>query len=84
MHTVELLEEAIAAARTLGFSIRQEWLDGAGGACEIAGKRWLFIDLSLTASEQLEQVTEGLMSHPAMQERVAAYSDGLRRMLKAA
>ena len=56
MHTIDLLAEATALAESLGYGIRQEWLGGAaGGACEIAGRRWLFIDMALNPVEQLEQ-----------------------------
>ena len=61
MHTVELLEEAIALAGLAGFNIRQEWFGGsAAGACELKGQKWLFIDLAASPREQLEQVLEGL------------------------
>ncbi len=61
MHTVELYEQACDAARRAGYEIRQEWLGGSGGgACEFGGKRWIFVDLALTAVEQLDQVTEAL------------------------
>ncbi|MCA9263215.1 MAG: hypothetical protein KDA60_05180 [Planctomycetales bacterium] len=61
MHTVELLDEALRVAETLGYKIRQEYLGGAaGGACEIGGQKWLFVDLAFNASEQLDQVAEAL------------------------
>ena len=61
MHTVELLAQALDVAESLGYGIRHEWLGGAtGGVCEIAGKRWLFVDLALNPIEQLDQVTEAL------------------------
>jgi hypothetical protein len=60
MHTVELLEEAIKTAHSLGYSVRQDWLGGSGGACEIKGKRWLFVDLSLPPLEQLDQVLSAI------------------------
>ncbi|MBW3599248.1 MAG: hypothetical protein KY475_18505, partial [Planctomycetes bacterium] len=57
MHTVEVLDEALAAARKLAYGVRQEWLDGAGGGlCEFGDRRWIFVDLSQTAAEQLEEV----------------------------
>jgi hypothetical protein len=57
MHTVEVLEEALAAARRLGYHIRQEGLMGAGGGpCEFQGKRWIFLDLGQSPAEQLEEV----------------------------
>jgi hypothetical protein len=67
MHTVELLEHALSIAETLGYRVRQEWLGGAGGgACEFAGRRWIFVDLSLNATEQLDQVRSALMADPAV------------------
>ena len=34
MNSVELLEEAIDAARRVGFDVREEWFGGSGGgAC---------------------------------------------------
>ena len=64
MHTVELLEEACRVAGTLGYCVRQEWLSGGGGPCEIKGKRWLFIDLSLPPLEQLDQVLAAVREVP--------------------
>lgn len=67
MHTVELLEQAIEVAEQLGYRTRQEWLGGSGGGlCEFAGRRWIFIDLTLTALEQLEQVTSALRQDPGI------------------
>ncbi|MFT5522703.1 MAG: hypothetical protein ACI9G1_000934 [Pirellulaceae bacterium] len=69
MHTVELLEEACRVAKKLGYEIRQEYLDGSrGGACEFGGKKWIFIDLSLNAMEQLDQVTEAIRDDPKLLE----------------
>jgi len=62
MHTVELLEQALATARGLGYGIRQEWIDceGGSGVCEFKGQKWIFLDLSLDPSEQLEIVLQAL------------------------
>ena len=79
MHTVELLEEAVRLADSLGFLIRQEWLSGGGGACELKGKRWLFVDLSLSPLEQLDQVLSAIRSISSDQLSMSAE---LRRMLK--
>jgi hypothetical protein len=63
MHTVDLLEQAVAMAESVGYAVRQEWLGGAGGgSCEIRGRKWLFVDLALTPAEQLSQVLEVLRS----------------------
>jgi len=65
MHTVELLEEALSLAEQLGYQTRQEWLGGAaGGACEIKGCRWIFLDLAAGPADQLEQVVEALRYEP--------------------
>ena len=67
MHTVELLEQMIAVAERLGYRTRMEWLGGTGGgACELRGSKWLFVDLALTTSEQLEQVAATLQADPAL------------------
>ncbi|MEX0939512.1 MAG: hypothetical protein WDZ59_16735 [Pirellulales bacterium] len=67
MHTVELLEQALATAVSLGYKIRHEWLDGAsGGACCIGGQRWIFLDLAHDCPEQLDQVAEALREDPLL------------------
>ena len=67
MHTVELMEQAVGVARQLGYGVRQEWLGGCGGgACEIGGRKWIFLDISLTTSEQLDQLTLALQSDPGI------------------
>ncbi len=62
MRTVELIEEAVAVLHRIGYQIRQEWLEGSGGACEIAGKKCFFVDLALSRSEQLEQLIDALQN----------------------
>jgi len=67
MHTVELMEQAVAAAESLGYSIRHEYLGGVGGgACEIAGRKWIFLDLGLSAHDQFGQVIEALQGDPGL------------------
>jgi hypothetical protein len=67
MHTVELLDQCCEIARRLGYGIRHEWLGGSsGGACEFAGRKWIFIDLALNAEEQLEQIAVALRADPAV------------------
>ena len=61
MHVAAQLEAALEQARQRGFRLRSEWLGGdGGGACELRGERWLFLDLALEPSEQLEQVLAAL------------------------
>lgn len=80
MHTVELREQALALARQLGYTVRQEWLGGSGGGhCEFAGRQWIFVDLSQSATEQLEQVADALRSNPAV--RQLAVTPAMRKVL---
>ena len=61
MGTIELMEQAVGAAESLGYGIRHEYLGGVGGgACEIAGRKWIFVDLALSSFDQLGQVIEAL------------------------
>jgi hypothetical protein len=61
MHTVELLEEAVDAARRLGFEVRQDWLGGNGGGhCIVRGRKWLLLDVAQTAEERLDVVTDAI------------------------
>ena len=65
MHTVEFLEQALDLAKRAGYKIRQEWLGGeGGGGCELNGRKLFFLDLALTADEQLEQLIETFRRHP--------------------
>ena len=80
MHTVEVLEQALAVAEELGYKIRHEWLGGnGGGACEFGGSKWIFIDLALNAVEQLDQVAEALRGDPVI--HLVALSPPLRQVL---
>lgn len=68
MHTVETLELALSFATRHGYRVRQEWLDGSpGGACEIRGQKWLFLDPSQNAIEQLALVLDALSSDERLQ-----------------
>jgi hypothetical protein len=72
MHTVELLEQAIALAEERGFVVRQDWLSGSiAGACEFKGRRWLLIDLALSPREQLDLVLAALRQFPPPAPSVA-------------
>jgi hypothetical protein len=66
MHTVELLERTIAVAQRMGYMVRQEWLGGVGGGrCEFGGGRYIFLDLSLSVGEQLDQIASALRDDPS-------------------
>ena len=61
VNSVQRLQRRLADARAAGFSVRTEWLGGeAGGSCEFGGRRWIFIDLSLSVAEQLQQLEDAL------------------------
>ncbi len=61
MHTIDLLEEALRLAEQAGFEVRRQWLgESNGGACRIGEQKVLFVNLSLTAEEQLRQVIADL------------------------
>jgi hypothetical protein len=65
MHTVEMLEQALALAKRLGYTIRQEGLaGGGGGGCELKGRKLYFLDLDLGPTEQLEEALETLRREP--------------------
>jgi regulator of RNase E activity RraB len=63
MHTVEKLEKAIAEAVKQGYEVRMEPLGGAsGGLCEFGKRKWIFVDITASVVEQLEQVLSALRS----------------------
>ncbi|RMF39552.1 MAG: hypothetical protein D6753_13555 [Planctomycetota bacterium] len=67
MHSVDLLEEALQIAMSSGYEVRQEWMDERGGGeCRIGHRRILFVDLSLSAREQLEVVLAALRKSPQL------------------
>lgn len=81
MHTVERFERLKELAEEVGYTVRQEWLGGVGGgACEFAGRKWIFVDLALSVVEQLEQIDGALRDDPA----VAAFQRGQRAALSTA
>lgn len=81
MHTVDLLEEAIALAEKNGFSIRRQWLaEGLGGMCRIGEQRVLFINLSASTDEQLAHAVEALRSLKLSSSELDL-SDSLKRLL---
>jgi hypothetical protein len=65
MHTVEILEQALDLAVRLGYTVRQECFAGSGGgACQLKGRKILFVDLDLGPAEQLDQVATALQHEP--------------------
>jgi hypothetical protein len=80
MHTVELLEHALDLLKPLGYEIRQEWLGGGGGGCELRGRKVFFLDLALAPPEQLDQVVDTLRREP--QATALPMPHQLRELLK--
>ena len=85
MHTVELLEHALQAVQQLGYHLRQDWLDGGGGSCEIKGQKWLFLDLGSGPGEQLRVVSDVLareVSQRDVSQRIVELDPRLRTFLQ--
>ena len=71
MHTVEMLSEAIAVARQLGYQIREDQLEGAGGGhCLIRGRKWLLLDITQSADEQLHDVLDAVRENGPPADRL--------------
>ena len=65
IYSVEVLEMAMQAAATLGYRIREDALGGfPGGACQIKGQKWLFVDPALCVRERLRLVLDALAADP--------------------
>jgi hypothetical protein len=65
MQAPALLAEAIEIARQLEYQVREEDLEGAGGGhCSFAGKKWLLLDVTQSAREQLDDVADALRCEP--------------------
>jgi hypothetical protein len=80
MHTVELIQLASQFAESLGYRVRQEWLAGVGGgACQIARQKHIFVDLSLSPVEQLDQLLAALYEDPAI--HVVQLPEEIRKVL---
>lgn len=79
-HTIDLLEHAISVAKKAEVKVRSDWFDGlSGGLCRIGNQKWLFLDVSLSVADQLNQVTTALRQlsldkiemHPDLRKLVA-------------
>ena len=63
-NVVQRLRRRTEDARRLGLEVRMEYLDGQAATwCQIGERRIVFIDLSQSATEQLEQLNETLISY---------------------
>ena len=67
MSTIEQIDHLVNIAEQLGYRIRYDYFGGTGGGvCEYSGKKFLFLDLALTAVEQLEQLQIALANEPLL------------------
>jgi hypothetical protein len=81
MHTVDLLEEALALAEQNGFSVRRQWLaEGIGGMCRIGEQRVVFINLANSSEEQLRHALEAVRSLNLSTQDLSV-SNSLKRLL---
>ncbi len=80
MNSVQALEEALAVAKRLGFDVREDSLGGAGGACRIRGRKFLFLELNSSVRERLDLVLAALRAEPDLEQ--LEVSPMLRRLLK--
>ncbi|TWU40752.1 hypothetical protein [Novipirellula artificiosorum] len=63
-NVIERLKRRTNDARTLGFQVRTEYLDGEQATwCMIGKQKTIFMDLSQTAAEQLRQLDESLAEY---------------------
>jgi hypothetical protein len=79
MHTVDLLDEALALAARLGYKMRRDWLGGEGGVCRIKNQKWIFLDETGTPAEHLQLAIEALQAEPAISR--LTFSPALGRLL---
>lgn len=63
MHTIDLLQEVLRISSQGGWQVRCESHGSGGGACRLGNEHLLFVDQSLTANEQLEQVVFALRDY---------------------
>jgi hypothetical protein len=67
MHAAKLLSLGIEAAKSAGFEVREEVLDGAGGGhCVIHGRKCLLLDMTQSHREQLNDVVDALQAEPEL------------------
>lgn len=73
MNIIAQLDQSIEVARQQGYHVRFDWFGGTGGGvCQVNGRKVLFIDLALSAVEQLELVQANLDGDlPASSKRAA-------------
>ncbi|MDX1963442.1 MAG: hypothetical protein SFX18_09835 [Pirellulales bacterium] len=80
VHTVDLLDQGIAALQKLGYQLRIEPELGQSSVCELKGKPWLILDPNQAPREQLHVVLDALRREPALGSRVALSAELLRTL----
>jgi Spy/CpxP family protein refolding chaperone len=69
MNTTTMLAEALQLARECQYQIREEDLEGAGGGhCSFSGKKWLLLDITQSAQQQLEDALDALRCEPRLRQ----------------
>lgn len=59
--TLDEVEAWLETARQLGYRVRYDHFGGTGGGvCEFGGQKWVFMDVALSAIEQLEILEEAI------------------------
>ncbi len=67
MSTIEQIDQLIEIAHQLGYRVRYDYFGGTGGGvCEFSGSKFLFMDLALTSTEQLEVLQKALANEPLL------------------
>ncbi|HEX3870005.1 MAG TPA: hypothetical protein VHV77_06195 [Pirellulales bacterium] len=61
-----MLEHAVDAARRLGFKVREDWLGGSFGVCELRGNRWIFLDMAQSPTDRLQAVIDAIRTEPGL------------------
>ena len=63
-NVAQRLAQAVGTAREMGFDVRKIVLDDqTPGWCQMGDKKILFLDLTATTSEQLQQIDEIVASY---------------------
>ena len=58
--TQQRLQKALDEIQRLGYTLREEWMEGSGGGCVLNGQKLFFSDTSLPLPERLDQALEFL------------------------
>ena len=72
MSAVAQYDRLVELAQSMSYQIRYENLGGAGGGlCEFGGRRILFVDLSLSLLDQIEQMQNALNRDASLPAKLA-------------